>query len=297
MKRRLTSPQILVLCLAFLCTSSAIADDPKPAEAKAAKDPLAYKVLEVPGGSVAKFDSWQYSKLLTAPNMVYCDAVPEGRAKDFFLRTCVGTPSAPDMVNLFTVGPQLTRAALAQVFGPVFKPVGEPKKCTCGGDEAMVEEYAGDIRGTAYTCRVMYVKRKDVAVAVMAIGTETGFKEFGRAVEIVAQSITLKESTVEPGLLGTWTCEAFSKAGEKENQINVAMARSITFFPNGTFSDTAQSGFSGHPINAMVKGANRGTVVKRGNTLTFHYDDGSTWTPTYEAYSNGLKIDGKCYLK
>ena len=27
----------------------------------------------------------------------------------------------------------------------------------------MVEEYQGNVGGTAYTCRVMYVKRKDIA--------------------------------------------------------------------------------------------------------------------------------------
>lgn len=273
------------------------ASNPDATAKPGTKDPLAYKVLQLPGGTAAKFDNWQYGNITTLPNAIFCDAVPEGRAKDFLLRTVVGTPSEKDLANLFVARPQASRAILAQIFGPVFKPKGEAQKCTCGGDEAMLEEYEGDVRGTAYTCRIMYVKRKDVAIAVIAIGTEAGFKEFGRAIEIAAQSITLKESTVEPGLIGTWTLESFASAGEKDKKINVAQARSVTIYPNGTFSDTAQSGFSGRQIVDMVKGGNRGTVVKRGNVLTFHYDDGHTWSPAYEVYASGLKIDGKIYLK
>jgi hypothetical protein len=265
-----------------------------------AKDPLAYKVLKLPGGTCAKFDNWQYGQIQSIPNAIYCDAVPEGRAKDFYMRSIIGTPSAQDLANLFVLGPQVTQAALNQIFGPANKPAGEQKKCAYGGDEAMVEQYEGSIGGTAYTCRVIYVKRKDVAVAVMAIGTEAGFKDFGRALEISAQSITVKESEIEPGLLGTWTTENFitSKVEDKkEGKLNVAQSRSITIYPNGTFSDTAQSGFSGQDFTALAQGGNRGTVVKRGSVLTFKYDNGTTWSAAYDLYSNGLKLDGKDFLR
>jgi hypothetical protein len=266
-------------------------------------DPLAYRLLELPGGSVAKFDSWVYMPIQAAAGIMWCDAFPQGRQKDFVLRTCIGTPSQQDMANLFTVGPQLTQQVLAQFFGPVFQRSGEPKKTRCGGDEAMIEDYAGSVNGQTVTCRVMYVKRKDVAVAVLGIGNDAGFNEFGRAIEIVAQSITLKESAIEPGLVGTWTAENYASAGGGGGggatgvTVNVSQQRSITLYPNGTFSDTATSGFSGDNFTGLAEGGHRGTVVKRGNVLTFHYDNGNTWSPAYELYSNGLKIDGVVYLK
>ena len=107
----------------------------------------------------------------------------------------------------------ITSVELAQFFGPVFKSSGDSQKTLCGGDEAMVESYEGSANGQKLTCRVLYVKRKDVAIAVMGIGSAAGFKDFGRAIEIVAQSITFKESALEPGLVGTWTLENYSSAG------------------------------------------------------------------------------------
>ena len=41
----------------------------------------------------------------------------------------------------------------------------------------MIEDYRGAVNGQQVTCRVMYVKRKDVAVAVLCIGNEKGFNE------------------------------------------------------------------------------------------------------------------------
>src|SRR5258706_270280 len=83
----------------------------------------------------------------------------------------------------------------------------EQKKCTCGGDEAMIETYEASIGGTNCLCRVLYVKRKDIAVAVLGVGKEGAFKEFGRSIEIVAQSISFKESALDASLVGTWMKE------------------------------------------------------------------------------------------
>ncbi|MBL9170822.1 MAG: hypothetical protein JNN07_24025 [Verrucomicrobiales bacterium] len=265
----------------------------------AEKDPLAYRVLELQGGTIAKFDNWVYTPIQSSGGIAFCDGFPQGRQNDFVLRAAVGTPSAADMANFFTQGPLLAQQVLAQFFGPVFRPAGEPKKTRCGGDEAMVESYEGSVNGRKLLCQVMYVKRKDVAIAVLGIGTDAGFKEFGRSIEIVAQSITFKESSLEAGLVGTWTAENFSSAGGggAGAKINVAQSRSITFYPNGSFSDTAQSGFSGSDLTGLAQGGNRGTVVKRGTTLTFRYDNGNNWSAGYELFSNGLKLDGQVYVK
>jgi hypothetical protein len=271
-----------------------------PAPPAAAKDPLAYRTFEFPGGSVAKFDHWQYAPPVTFPGGVYVDGCPTGRQADFVMRSCMAIGSEQDVANLFTAGPALSQQVLAQLFGPdAFNREGEPTRMMCGGDEAMVEAYTGAAAGRSLTCRVMYVKRKDVAIAVLGIGTDAGFKQFGRAVEIVAQSISLKESALEPALIGTWTLESYASAGTvgSGDRLNVASSRSITFFPNGMFTDSAQTGFAGDGGTGLAQGGNRGTVVKRGNILTFKYDNGSTWSPMYELFSNGMKIDEKVYLK
>ena len=263
------------------------------------KDPLAYRTFQWPGGTIAQFDHWKYGPISSVPNTVWCDGWPEGRQQDFTLRTAIGTPSVQDMANFFTLGPQLVQGVLQQYFGPVFQRDGEPKKTTCGGDEAMLEAYQAEIRGAKWLCRVLYVKRKDIAIAVLGIGKEDAFKEFGRSIEIVAQSISLKESAVDTALVGTWVLENFSSAGSRVNGdvLNVAQARSITIFPNGAFTDTASSTFSSPDMTGLEKGGHRGSVVKRGNVLTFRYDDGNTWSPAYEVFSNGLKLNGAIYVK
>jgi hypothetical protein len=270
-----------------------------PEAPSAPKDPLAYRMFQWPGGTIAQFDNWKYGPISSAANVVWCDGWPEGRQQDFILRTAIGTPSAQDLTNFFTLGPQLVQGILQQYFGPVFQRAGEPKQTTCGGDAAMLEAYQADIRGAKWLCRVLYVKRKDIAIAVLGIGKEEAFKEFGRSIELVAQSISIKESAVDAALVGTWVLETSSSAGSRVNGdvLNVAQARSITIFPNGTFTDTASSTFSGQDMTGLAEGGHRGTVVKHGNVLTFRYDNGNTWSPAYEVYSNGLKLNGAIYVK
>ncbi len=271
-----------------------------PATQPVGKDPLAYRVLQFPGGTIAQFDDWDYGKPGAANNVMWCDGAPRGRASDFVLRAAIGTPNAQDQANLFVAGPQLIEQLLVQLAGPAFQKAGQATKTTCGGDEAMIQEYHATIQGKRVICRVMFVKRQDVAVAVIGLGTDQGFKEFGRAIEIVAQSITLKEAAIEPGLVGTWVVEnavRLDPIKTGEQPFNLSQSRSITIYPNGTFADTANTGFSGQDVVGLAKGGSRGKIVKRGLTLTFLYDDGTTWTAGYELYSNGLKLDGKIYLK
>jgi hypothetical protein len=37
--------------------------------------------------------------------------------------------------------------------------------------------------------------------------------------------------------------------------------------------------------------------VKRGNVLTFHYDNGQTWSAAYALEGGALKLDGTIYLR
>ena len=276
---------------------------PEPELGKAkpvANDPLAYRVLQFPGGTIAQFDNWVYGQPGAANNVIWCDGAPKGRENEFVLRAAIGTPNAQDQANLFITGPQLIEQLLNQLAGPVFRRAGQPTKTTCGGDEAMLLEYQATIKDKRMICRVMLVKRQDIAIAVVGLGTEQGLKEFGRAIEIVAQSISVKEAAIEAGLIGTWVVENYvrldpAKVGDQP--FNLSQSRSVTIYPNGTFADTANTGFSGQDVTGLAKGGSRGKVVKRGNVLTFRYDDGTTWSAPYELYSNGLKLDGKIYLK
>jgi len=60
----------------------------KPADPKAAEqnknDPLAYRVLQFPGGTIAQFDNWDYAAPGAANNVVWCDGAPKGRITGSF---------------------------------------------------------------------------------------------------------------------------------------------------------------------------------------------------------------------
>jgi len=262
------------------------------------RDPLAYKVQELPGGSIATFDGWRIVPVCADGTTFIFDSCPQGREREFVLRVAIATPNALDLANVFTLGPQLTQQFLMQL-SPSFRRSGEMQKTTVGGDDARVEQYHGNLMGNSATAKVMYVRRNDVAFAVMGIGTEAGFRDFGRSIEITAQSITFKESSIEPQLVGTWVMESSSRAEgiRASDTLIVASSRSITIYPNSTFTDSAHTGASGNGMTGMVDGGSRGRVVKRGSVLTFHYDDGKTWSAAYSVEGGGLKLDGNIYLR
>lgn len=280
-------------------TTNPIAGDQKPeSTAKGEKDPLAYKVQQLPGGTIAVFENWKLVPVTADGNVLVFDSAPQGREKDFVLRTVIATPNAPDLANLFTLAPQLTQQLLMQL-SPTFKRVGEQQKTTVGGDEAMIEQYEGDLLTGRATARAMYVRRNDIGIGVLGIGTEAGQKEFGRSIEIVAQSITFKESAIEPELIGTWTAETSSSTGTgiDGDKLHVNASRSITVMPNSTFTDSSHTTTSGPEISGLVGGGGRGKLIKRGNVLTFHYDDGKTWSANYEVGGGGMKLDGRLFIK
>ena len=282
-----------------------VTDSPKPTGAGdvkptdvGGKDALAYRVQQINGGTIAVFDGWKVAPLNLGANIIAASTFPEGRQGDYILSAAIATPSKQDLENFFTVGPQLTRQLLAQL-SPTFRASGQPRKTKVGGDEALIEEYEGQINGKKVTARVIYVRRQDVGFAVSGIGTEAGMSEFSRSIEIVAQSITFKESALEPALVGTFFRTLYNGGGD----LNVSNTRSITIYPNGTFTDSAntivtgavKAGQSQTDVNQLVEGAHRGRVIKRGSALTFHYDNGQTWSAPYEVYTNGMKLDGRLY--
>src|SRR5688500_13798838 len=195
---------MLVNCLAIARNADAGDDPPAPGTLK-------YRIEQLPGGTIAAFEGWQVVPVMADGNMFVVDMCPANRQRDFVLRVCIATPNAQDLQNLFTVGPQLTQQFLAQL-SPTFRRTGELEQTTCGGDEARVEQYRGSLMGSDVTARVMYVRRGgDVAIAVCGIGTEAGQRAFGASVEIMAQSITFKQSPLEPQLAGAWVSETSSR--------------------------------------------------------------------------------------
>jgi hypothetical protein len=230
--------------------------------------------------------------------MLIVDGYPNGRQKDFVLRTAVATPNSQDLANLFTVGPQLTQQLLSML-SPTFRRTGEQKQTKVGGDDAMTEEYEGNVQGQVYKVRVLYVRREDVGMAVLGIGTDTGFKDYGRAIEIVAQSVTFKQSPLEPELIGTWTFEASNKVEgvRMSDNVTISSSRSITIYPNSTFTDSNSGTTSGPGVTGIQQGGSRGKLVKRGSVLTLHYDDGHTWGAEYSVGGGGLKLNGQLFIK
>jgi hypothetical protein len=177
---------------------------------------------------------------------------------------------------------------------PAARRQGEPKDSTFGGDPARTEDYEAENQGKSLRIRLVMVKKKDVAVAVLAVGLPEAFKTYGRGVEIMAQGVTIKDSPADPELTGTWTRNHSYTSGT----FSFVSQRSLTFYPNGTFSESTFAGGGGDSASAVSKGADRGRVVRRANILTFHYDDGKTTSNEYRIVDGrALKMGGDTYFK
>jgi len=277
--------QVVALLLIVFLALPALAEHPT----------LAYKVHQVPGGTIATFEGWSVRPVNSSSGMLVIDNVPP-EPREFLLRTIISTPTAQEMANLFTLGPQVVQQLLSRL--GTFQRDGEQRQITMGGDEGAVETYAGTVNGAPMTVRALYVKRGDVAIAVLGLGTRSGSEKYGASVEIMAQSITFQESPVEAELAGGWVLETSARVEgtTPSDVLNVSSTRVITIYPNGLFTDTAGSTFTGSASGA-VEGADRGKLIKRGGALTFHYDNGNVWTTTYRLEGGALRLDGKIYLR
>lgn len=272
---------------------------PKPAAApereikvEVTKDPLAYKVQQLPGGSIATFEGWKFQALGSDGTWAQFETHPDGKENDFQILITAGTPGREVMNNLFEEAAKFMATQL-----PAAKPVGEQKKATIGGDEARVQDYSLDAQGKKLQIQAIVIRKKDVAVSVLGVGTEEGFKEFGRATGITAQSITIKEEPPDPGLVGTWLLERYTSTGAgTSSQFSYSSSRSLTIYPNGTFSESSSSsaGLNNNVgrTDAYLQGGDRGRVVKRGGTLSFTYDDGKVWNTDFR-FDGGAVWFGK----
>lgn len=258
------------------------------------KDPLAYKVHQLPGGTIATFDGWKVTPMPGDSNWTTIETHPEGKENDFQMIVSAGTPGPAVMANLF----EEARKYLQQMM-PGLKPAGEAQKTVIGGDEARVQDYTAEWQGKSLKVQSIIIKKKDVAVSVLALGNEEAFKEYGRATGITAQSITVKEEPPDPALVGTWLLEKyFSTGAGTSSQFSHSSSMSMTIYPNGTFTESSSSASNlnnnSGTTSAYLDGGNRGRVVKRGNVLSFTYDNGKVWNSEYKM-DGGALVMGKNY--
>jgi hypothetical protein len=287
------------------------APSPVPAEAKkeepkggkkeiqveVKKDPLAYKVHQLAGGTIATFDGWKVNPMPGDGTWTVMETHPDGKENDFQMIVSAGTPGPQVMANLF----EEARKYLSQMM-PGLRPVGDSQKTLIGGDDARVQDYSVVWQGRTLKVQSVIIRKKDVAVSVLALGADDAFKEFGRAVGITAQSITIKEEPPDPALVGTWLLEKYYSSGAgTSSQFSHSSSTSMTLYPNGTFSESSSSSSSLNNnvgnTSAYLDGGNRGKVVKRGTTLSFTYDNGKVWNADYKLDGGALVLNGNYWMR
>lgn len=270
---------------------------PKEVPVEVQKDPLAYKVQQLPGGTIATFEGWKFTSVGSDGTWIQFETHPEGKENDFQIIITAGTPGPEVMKNLFVVAAQFL-----QQKAPLAKPAGEAKNTKFGGDDAQVQDYTLEAQGKKLVLQSVVIRKKDVAVSVLGVGTDETFKEYGRAIGITAQSITIKEEPPDPALVGTWLLEKYSSSGAgTSNAFSHSSSRSLTIYPNGTFSETSSSMSSlSNTVGrseAYLDGGNRGRVVKRGNTLSFTYDNGKVWNTEFKFDGGAVWFGGNLWMK
>lgn len=272
---------------AALAAAPLPADEPKPASLK-------YKVIKGPGGTLAAFDGWQTAAVPGGAWFATLSA-PKGRT-DFALLLAFSTPDKKHLDKLFD------GAAAAQLKSllPGLKPAGKATVTRFAGDEARAERWQGTSTtdGKARVARVVYLKKKDVAVILVGLGTEAGVKELGEAVDIAAKSLSFIESKLEPGLAGTWSWSTSSSAGG----LTMSASKLVTITADGKFTWRNSGVGTGDgrlaTFSYLRDGTMKGQVIRRGAVLTFHADDGRRWSLTYQLKgNNGVDLGGQLFAK
>jgi hypothetical protein len=239
-----------------------------------ASQALPYELKQMGAATVAQFKDWKTVPIKDDASGSALGMVPEGHEKEFDLTVFISAPgSAHEVDQLFTVGPHLVQQA-----APGLSKVGEAKESKFAGDSAMTEEYQGTVGdGTAVSARVIYVKKKDIAVIVIGRGVPEAFKKYSPAIDIVAQSIAFKEGSIPSNLAGKWKYDSQVKSALGAGNA-YSKSAILTIFPNGTFSyeSTEFADRLGTGNESWDTKTGRGTATARGNLLTFTFDDGKT---------------------
>src|SRR5262249_44319498 len=150
--------------------------DKKPEQAKGL---LRHTDRKWEGGTYTTFDGWKIQELPNDLGGWLFRTYPPEREQDVSLLLFVATPPPARLARLVDLGP-----ALVKFNYPHLERTGRSEECKFGGDEARLERYEGKRGGRKELAQAIFVRKKGVAVVVFGIGTEAGFKDFGRATEI-----------------------------------------------------------------------------------------------------------------
>jgi hypothetical protein len=270
--------------------------DVKEFKVEVQKDPLAYKVHQLPAGTIATFDGWKVQQVPNNDTLIL-ETHPDGKENDFQMLIIVGAQGEQEQSRLFEEGPRKLRELI-----PSLQPKSDAQKASFGGDEGRVQDWTAESNGKTLDVQSVILRKKDVAVAVIAFGNAESFKTYGRAVGITAQSISVKSEPPDPAILGTWHLEKYYSSGAgTSNQFSHSSSRSITIYPNGTFTERSMSSSSLNnnvgSTSAYLDGGDRGKVVRRGNLLTFHYDNGKVWNTDYKLDGGALMLNGNLWTR
>ncbi|MDO8750750.1 MAG: hypothetical protein Q7K03_06365 [Dehalococcoidia bacterium] len=145
-----------------------------------------------------------------------------------------------------------------------------------------------------------------MVVGLIALGTDQGFTDYGRSVDILAQSISVNQSPLPPTLIGRWRYNGgFSTDNQALNTGKVTFSHEsetqLTIYPNGTFTEASMSfstlGTYDTTTSGTTDGSDRGRVVIHGTTLSFQYDNGKVWNAEYKFDGGTLVLNGSYYSR
>jgi hypothetical protein len=184
---------------------------------------------------------------------------------------------------------------------------GPVRPATFGGYDARLAEY--DVTGRALAAmlphapspscpaRAAYLQKDDVGVMVFAVGTEQVMRDLGGVVDLVANSLRVTESPIEDALVGTWYTAGSTSAGRGPGMMSVTWERTTTLNPDGTFIETDLTIGSTGAGGLSGNHAKSGRVIRRADTLTFHYADGSVRRSDYAVNDNVLQLHAKRWTR
>jgi hypothetical protein len=252
-------------------------------------DPLAYTVQKGDGVTLASFDGWEATATADQQAMRIVSH-PRGRQDDFALVTLLSPIGEAEQANFLDASPAEILRAI-----PGLTPRGEPRPATFGGDAARLIEYdvAPDAAAGPRSARGAFVRKGDMGVIVLAVGSDAAMRELGRAVEIVAGSVSFTESPLDPALVGTWYNAGSMSSGSGAGLFSVTWEKTTAINPDGTFREWDTTLGSGNTGSLSSDGARYGRIVRRGETLTFHYADGSVRGSDYSLQGNVLRLFGQ----
>jgi hypothetical protein len=265
--------------------------DSDASNAPGTKAKLTYNLGESNGLTLAVFDGWA-SETETTNEAVVITTCPTGRQSDYMMQVMTVHAAAAQMTELFTVMPVQLEKTI-----PALKRRSEPRSATFNGDQAVVLDYdadgTGEMAGKKLQGRAVVVRKKGMALVVLGLGTHAGFEEFGRSIEIVVESATVKDAGLEPGLVGSWLNAGSKSVGSGAGIVSVSWRTTLSIFPDGSFTESDQSmgGTSGGDLAS--EGGQRGSIVQRGNNLTLRYANGTVTNSSYEVDGDTLQFGGK----